>query len=536
MIKFDFHSGFNLLKDKILAKRSRLGIYFGRNRISAVEISGSQILKTAVLDLPKLSQPLSGLASAQDFSGWVGAVKAFIEENKFTNRDAVLGLSGKDLFIRGFQMPLLARKEIDSGINFEVRKYLPFRTEDLIFDYQSRLNKDLSKTDVFYVAASRNSFDRYLSLFKDSGIRVRTIESSGLALFRLLWRTGQFDPKQTIMIMTVQDEGDLEFSVFSAGFPCFSREIKLSQSLPPVSRRQDEPFSVPAENLSPERLSSEVRVFIDYFKRQFSVNSVDKIIYAAKGVDLDLIAGLNKNLGLNIQTLDQSSDAGLNLLPDLDAFKAYASALKGQARINLSADLFRRLSRQAVPAPKEKAAVLNLPRIDFNLFRRPLIFGLTLIGLAFVFPLPQQLNASGSLKRIKSQARESLPKELGGLDLKGLRSKIGQGRKKLALVKELESSRVYLTRYFNALPKAVKDGLWIESLDISLKDKSLSLSIKGAASLGDEDKESAAVKDFLAGLKGSQDLLSGADELKIISSRRLAGAARKMTVFEISGS
>ncbi len=527
MIKFDFHSSFNLLKDKILAKRSRLGIYFGRDRISAVETAGSHILKTASLNLPKLSQSLIGAQPAQDMSGWIAAIKGFIEENKFTDREAIVGLSGKDLFIRGFQMPLLARQEIDSGINFEVKKYLPFRSEDLVFDYQYRLNKELNKTDVFYIAANRNSFDKYLSLFKDSGIRVRTIESSGLALFRLLWLTRQFDPKQTIMIMTLQDGIDLEFSVLSMGFPCFSREIKLSQ-VPPSADL--------AENYSPERLSSEIRVFLDYFKRQFSVNSVDKIIFVAKSVNLDLIAGLNKILGLNIQTLEQSGDAGLSALPDLDSFKAYAAALKGQARMNLTADLFRKLSRRTVVVPKEKTAVQALPKLDFNLLKRPLIFGLILIGLAYAFPLPQQLNAAGNLKQIKSQAQESLPKELSGLNLKALRAKIGQGRKKLALVKELESSRVYLTPCLNVLPKAVKDGLWIEILDISLKDKSLSLSIKGASSLGDEDKESAAVKDFLAGLKGSRDLLSGEDEFKIVSLRRLAGAARKMTVFEISGS
>ena len=542
MIKFDFHSSFNLLKNKIIPdfaitkfarSRSRLGIYFGRNRISAVEISGSHILKTASLDLPKLSQSLSGSASVQDFSGWIGAVKGFIEENKFTDRDAVLGLSGKDLFIRGFQMPLLSRREIDPGINFEVKKYLPFRTEDLVFDYQYRLNKELNKTDVFYVAANRNNFDKYILLFKDSGIRVRTMESAGLSLFRLLWLTRQFDLKQTIMIMTVQDDMDLEFSVFSRDFPCFSREIKLSQAQPSASPR-GEPSADAAENASPERLSSEIRFFLDYFKRQFSVNSVDKIIFAAKSVQMDLIANLNKNLGLNIQTLEQSGDAELNALPDLDAFKAYAAALKGQVRMNLTADLFRKLSRHTVVVPKEKAVVPALPRLDFNLVRRPLIFGLILIGLAYGFSLPEQMSAASNLNQIKFQAQEALTKELKGLDLKALRVKIGEGKKKLALVKDLAASRVYITPYFNFLPRSVQDGLWIEGLDISLKDKSLALRMNGISCLGDEGRESAAVKDFLAGLKDNRDLLAGLNNLELVSVRRNNSGAHKITVFEIS--
>ena len=60
--------------------------------------------------------------------------------------------------------------------------------------------------------------------------------------------------------------------------------------------------------------------------------------------------------------------------------------------------------------------------------------------------------------------------------------------------------------------------------------------IKGAACLGDEDKESAAVKDFLAGLKDSQAGFVGLNNFEIVSLRRNTRGARKMTVFEISGS
>ena len=94
---------------------------------------------------------------------------------------------------------------------------------------------------------------------------------------------------------------------------------------------------------------------------------------------------------------------------------------------------------------------------------------------------------------------------------------------------------MYIIPYFNLLPRSVKDGLWIESLDISLKDKFLVLHMKGVSCLGDEGRESAAVKDFLAGLKDSRDLLIGLNNLEIVSIRGNTSGARKITVFEISG-
>ena len=72
---------FNLLKNKIIGNRSRLGIYFGKDRISAVEITGSHILKTASLNLPKLPPALNfrDPSSGQDLNVWAQAIRGFIK-------------------------------------------------------------------------------------------------------------------------------------------------------------------------------------------------------------------------------------------------------------------------------------------------------------------------------------------------------------------------------------------------------------------------------------------------------------------------
>lgn len=524
-MKFDFRSSFNLLKDKIVGKRSRLGIYLGRDRITAVESSGSHILKTASLALPKLI--------TQDLGPWTEAIKGFIKENGWTAKEAVIGLSARDLFIRGFQMPLLAGREIDSGIGFEVRKYLPFRTEDLVSDYQYRLNKPLDKTDIFYIAASRNNFDKYLSLFKDTGIRIKAIESAGLGLFRLLLISRQFELGRAIMIITVPEDLDAEFSLMNAGFPCLSREIKLSQYQAPAES---------GERLSLERLSSEIRVFLDYSKRQFSVNSLDKIVFVAKNANLEFIAGLNKGLGLNIQTLEQGGNPELAALADLDGLKAYALSLRGSVRLSLSVNLLRNIRRlslsqsAALPAAEAPKAVFRIQELNWGLFRRPLIFALALIAFAYGFPLLEQMDTANNLKQAGLAAEESLGQRFKGLDLNGLRREKEALKKRLARVKDLPVSRIYLTPYFNLLPKITGDGLWIEALELLFKDGKKALNIRGVSCLGDNDKESKAVRDLLAALKDSPDLAGVWNTLEISSTRKDLRGARKATAFEIAGS
>ena len=210
----------------------------------------------------------------------------------------MLGLTSKDLFIRGFQIPSLAKSEIASGISFEARKYLPFKTEDLVFDYQHRLNKGIDKMDVFYMAATRSNFDYYLSLFKQMGIQLKAIESASFALLRIVSAAKQLDLKQSIAFMAIDDDLDMEFSIVNAGFPCFSRDVRLS-------RAQDAPSTGSgAEVVSQERLTSELRVSLGYFRRQFSGCSVDKVILVAKNVNPGLISELSKNLGIEVQLLE----------------------------------------------------------------------------------------------------------------------------------------------------------------------------------------------------------------------------------------
>ena len=501
---------------------NKLGIYFGKDKIVAVELRGKDIIRQASLAIAVAPDkaPTSGLTTQDNAQANLSEeIRGFLKQNKFSAREAVLGLTSKDLFIRGFQIPSLAKSEIASGISFEARKYLPFKTEDLVFDYQHRLNKGLDKMDIFYVAAARSNFDYYIGLFKQMGIHLKAIESASFALLRIISAAKQLDLKQ--------------FSIVNAGFPCFSRDVRLA-------RAQDAPSAGSgAEVVSQERLTSELRVSLGYFRRQFSGSSVDKIILVAKNANPGLISELSKNLSIEVQLLELDKNSALNTLTDLDALKAGAVGLRDTIKVNLSVDLLKSRKEYRLSAPKDISTPAPAFTLSFDTVKRPLLLAAAVVGAAYGFPLPEQLSTAKNLERIKSEAESALaPANLGALDLDGLRQKRAGYKKKLLFIQELIASRAYLTVSFNVLPETVRTGLWIEQFDLSApaKDKVKSLLLKGAIYLGDKAREEEAIADFLKKLKESPDFMAGLSRLEITSTRNTQSGGYKITVFEISGS
>ncbi len=269
-------------------------------------------------------------------------------------------------------MPLLNKNEMDSGVRFEVKKYLPSRTEELISDHQERADKRSGKMDVLFVATTQSSFDRYFSLLEQAGISVRAVEPASLSLMRLFSFDKNIGSKSSLAVVSIQGM-DVEFSILIEGFPCYNRDIKLA-ILPALLGAGNEDI------VFLERLSSEIRVSLDYFRRQFSGRAIDKAILIVKNTPVEIAGGLSKNLGIEVQAVDLSGNSKLNALADLDMLKSYSLAIRDNVKINLTVNLLKK--RRAQTALEEASAPFVL---DITMLKRPLIQGALVLGGLFLF-------------------------------------------------------------------------------------------------------------------------------------------------------
>ena len=142
-----------------------LGVYFGPQLISIVETKGKK-----PINYTKVSQATVSAGEILEEKvpaplKLIALLKDELMQNNIEANEAVVSISGKDLIVRTFEMPILPRQELDTAVNFEVKKYIPFKIEDLISDFQYKLDKTIQKTRVLFVGIKKEVLDNYLNIF-----------------------------------------------------------------------------------------------------------------------------------------------------------------------------------------------------------------------------------------------------------------------------------------------------------------------------------------------------------------------------------
>ena len=231
-----------------------LGIYFGPKTITIVEANGKRLINNIRISQSAIS---SGdleekvppeLKTVTLFKDQLG--KAKIEAT-----EATVSLSGKDLIIRTFDLPTLPREELNSAINFEVRKYIPFKVEDLISDFQvKKIDRYKRKSLVLFVGIKKETLDNYISMLSQLDLKIDSIEYSAFSVLRLLKLANVRDKGVVGMLnIDLMEEDEVNFMVLEDGFPLFSRDITLVSAPPQVTKTEEPSFSIALEKLKKER-------------------------------------------------------------------------------------------------------------------------------------------------------------------------------------------------------------------------------------------------------------------------------------------
>lgn len=505
----------------------KVGIYFGRKGITVVETKGKAIIKQAKLPLGAGESSADTLIASEERLRV--AFQQFISDNRINARKAFVGLLDKDQFIRSFPMMLLTGPEIDMGAQFESRKYIPFRPEDLVFDYQYYIDKKASRIDVLYVAALKSNFENIFNALNQAGLEVSAVEPASLALLRVLSLPKQLELKASFLLV-VMDDSDAEFTieltVVSNGFPYLSREMKLSY-LPDAEASGDKNANLRT------RLASEIRVSLDYYRRQFSGRVVDKVLFLSKTLlkQEEFIPGLSRDLGLPVERVELESRKELEGLDSLDALRAYSLTLKNEVKSWLTIDLLKRRQLQQAAEKQPQGKKFNI-----GAFKAQLALALALVLAAFQIPQAEIKNNKSRLSRLRMDTDAILDSaNLKGMPLEALSRKKTDFSSKINILEKLSGLKINVTPSWNFLPRALSGGLWIEYISISIKEGKAELRLKGFVYLGDQNTEISAVRNFHQKLKESPDFMAGFSDLKLTSVGQAAVEQYGCTGFEIIG-
>ena len=101
-----------------------LGVYFGPQLISIVETRGRktinyvQVSRAAVSTGELLEEKVPATVKL------IALLKDELRKNNLEPSEATVSISGKDLIVRTFEMPVLPRQELNTAVNFEAKKYI----------------------------------------------------------------------------------------------------------------------------------------------------------------------------------------------------------------------------------------------------------------------------------------------------------------------------------------------------------------------------------------------------------------------------
>ena len=338
---------------------SEFGIYFGPEVINITEVKGEK----ASINISIPQSRISSSAREQkvpDESKIVTALKAEFIKYAVSPSNVSVALAGEDLIIRTFDMPVfISRRELEyRAITYEAKKYIPFKIDDLAFNFRLYHDWKDKKNLILFVGIKKEILNKYISIFKQLQIQVRLIEYAGFSMLRLL-RSGGIKDTGTLGLLNVDSEDEINFLVSQNGFPLFSRDITLAPGL-----------ETKAKSDFLDKLISEIRISLDFFRRKFPSKPLDRIVFLSSPQFQKEIAALIKGLGLSTIFLETSAFLGNNLEFSAALAKSYATAISNIRRLRYPINLLKpaikkvedkELSISALPAAI--AAIRISPKI-----------------------------------------------------------------------------------------------------------------------------------------------------------------------------
>lgn len=488
---------------------SSLGIYFGPKIISVVETKGKKVLNN--LQLSRLELSAGELEEkVPDEVKLVAFLKEGLRRNKIENKEAGISLSGRDLIVRTFEMPLLPRDELLNAVNFEAKKYIPFKVEELVADFQSEFDKLSRKNLVLFVGIKKETLDKYFSILNQLNIKINTLEYAGFSIIRLLKLSGLSDKGIIgIISMDIQEEDEVNFTVLENGFPLFSRDITLMGA--PAELIETPPPEEP--KISLEKLRTEIRISLDYYHRKFLTKEIKKIFLISshdyRG-DLELFI---KEMGLSVQFIDVARYTGRPDYFSLSFIKGYSSSLTN-IKTNLKINLLIAKKKILKEITAEPAAVPLLAGLKIE--PHIVILGLLICITVFIFgsyqrlPIKKELNNIINLRPLVSTINPQASYE----ELSNINSEYNQ---KINALDNLIKKQLYFTQALNVLPRIIPEGMWLTDLSFRKGIDDAELLLHGIAYSSDVNKEFELVNTFLSNLKTNSIFTKYFKDIAIVS-------------------
>jgi hypothetical protein len=489
-----------------------LGIYFGPKFITLVETEGFKVINRVNIPL----QRISGTGLEEKIPEEIkvaAAIKDELRKNNIEAKEANLVLLGRDLIIRTFHMPVLPLTELGAAVRFEAKKYIPFKVEELVYDFQVFLDRANHKNLVLFVGLKKESLNKYTAIFNQLNIKIASVEYAGFSILRLL-QLARIREKGIFVVLDIDlvEEDEVNFIVLENGFPLFSRDIILSGEA--GLSEYGGPAKVDlAQSL--EKLKVEMRISLDFYLRKFPTKNISSIVVIAPEDYRQEVESFVRERGLEVKFVDSRKFPDRPMVFSLGYFKAYAANLKKNLKSVIKIDLSStRVKQQGL----EQRVVAAAPfALDLKINVKVVLLSLAVIFAPFVVNFYRQQPMRSEIATILGSHPlvKTVKPDLGVDELNSIDSKY---KEKVKVISGILRKRMFITGALDSIPRIIPEGLWLRELNFrkAVNDSAV-LTIKGSCYMADNDKERKLINKFLKDLKSDRNFNRNFKEINILS-------------------
>jgi len=501
-----------------------LGIYFGTKDINLVEISGKKILNNIRLPHPKLE--ISGLEEKVPADVKIMALlKDAFRSHRINAGEATFCISGQDLVIRTFEIPLLPQSELNGAVSFEAKKYIPFKLDDLDYDFQVSFNKKNKTSLVLFVGIKKEILANYVSFAKQLNLKINSLEYSAFSVLRFLKLSGLNDAGVIASLCFDSKNGDeANFTVYENEFSLFTRDFDFTQK--PAGFEQTAELDSTGQQ---DKLLKEIRISFDYYSRKFPDKQVKNIFVVSDEESHPGLKTFFAESSIPVKFVDTQKALGKTAAYSSILVKSFAAALFKSASLKIKINLIGSRLKVARAVASSPLALLGGIKLDL----RYVFFAVVVCVAVFASGLMRTQATRQELVAIQNK-RVKISTVLASDDIDELNNISSKFKKKIEVLDNLVKKQMYVTPLLSTIPRALPNGVWLESFDLSQsKGGNMELELIGKVYLKDGDQEFESVNIFLTNLKKDPLFSSNFKDITIGLIDRQNVQDKNIAVFKI---
>lgn len=492
--------------------RKKAGLYLGVNSVGAALTESKNLL---FLSSENLSSSEAKEADISDENlHWQALVRKSFRQANVEGKEVCLSLADRDFIIRSLEMPLMKKSEIESALIYEVEKYIPFKPEELVWDYQyNRLSKE-KKIRVSFVGIRKNNLARTRRFLESMGLKAESIEPACLSLARIIKSDKNAKSlKNFVLLDLTSKEAYLTF--FQGDLPVFNRYLSIEEK---------------EGRLDLDNFAEVVSFSFQYFQREFKETKLDKFFLVTSEAGSEGMAAiLEKSLSLEVKVLTPN-ELTSRQQSSVESLKAFGAAVREKYPYKFNPTL------EAVEIKEEDSVVEPMSfEVSWRWGLLSIVAGISLIFYFIATTVFENMLAYSERSFDRKENALLLPSGLQEVGWQNIDEAIGQKYKKIEKLKSFTKDRKELLSFLTALSQraVLPPQAKFEDVRINFQQNGYQGEMRGYIYRGDDFQEREGVNDFIDNLRKNEAVRGLFSRVSLSSTSRGEVGGFSVTRFSI---